>query len=337
MRLLFILILLILICGGVHRVFGKAPTTPKILFTSTRDGNREVYMMNPDGSEQVNLTQHPADDLNAAWSPTGDKILFVSDRQGTRVRDLYVMNADGSNVRRVFKRKIMADRTNPVWAPDSKQFAYWSVDWNRLKFGLYLGTFGEEDAERIGNGISPAWSPDGSEIVCSLSRHPHEAQLTFINVNTRTEEQPLSWKTLRRQYEPSWTATGDRLAFSGNRHPKPAILDRDLHDAWKDKQTIFIVNRDGTGLQQLVEEAGPAAHLPALSPDGSEVVWTQEINRRLQIFKIDVNTEVRTQLTHGGIFFQANADADWFDPAFALPVSPHPELLTTTWGEQKKE
>ena len=90
MRLLFILILLILICGGVYRVFGKAPTTPKILFTSTRDGNREVYMMNPDGSEQVNLTQHPADDLNAAWSPTGDKILFVSDRQGTRVRDLYV-------------------------------------------------------------------------------------------------------------------------------------------------------------------------------------------------------------------------------------------------------
>ena len=337
MRLLFIFILLILICGGVYRVFGTAPTTPKILFTSTRDGNREVYMMNPDGSEQVNLTQHPADDLNAAWSPTGDKILFVSDRQGTRVRDLYVMDADGFNVRRVFKRKIMADRTNPAWAPDSKQFTYWSVDWNRLKFGLYLGTFGEEDAERIGNGISPAWAPDGSEIVCSLSRHPHEAQLTFIDVNTRTEEQPLSWKTLRRQYEPSWTATGDRLAFSGNRHPKPAILDRDLHDAWKDKQTIFIVNRDGTGLQQLVEEAGPAAHLPALSPDGSEVVWTQEINGRLQIFKIDVNTEVRTQLTHGGIFFQANADADWFDPAFALPVSPHPELLTTTWGEQKKE
>ena len=63
------------------------PTTPKILFTSARDGNREIYMMNPDGSEQVNLTQHPASDMSAAWSPTGEQILFVSDRQGTRVRE----------------------------------------------------------------------------------------------------------------------------------------------------------------------------------------------------------------------------------------------------------
>ena len=339
MRLLFVffMILLMLVCGAVCRVFAKVPTTPKILFTSTRDGNREVYVMNPDGSEQVNLTQHPADDLNAVWSPSGDRILFVSDRQGTRARDLYLMDADGLNVRRVFKRKITADRTNPTWAADGEQFAYWSADWDRLEFSLYLGTFGEEDAEHIGNGTSPAWSPNGSEIVCSISRQPHEAQLTFINVNTRAEEQPLPWKTLRRQYEPSWSAAGNRLAFSGNRHPKPAILDRELHNAWKDKQTIFLVNRDGTGLRQLVDEAGPAAHLPVLSPEGSEVVYTQEINGHLQIFKLDINSGVRTQLTHGGIFFQANADADWFDPAYALPVSPQPDLLTTTWGKQKKE
>ena len=77
------------------------------------------------------------------------------------------------------------------------------------------------------------------------------------------------------------------------------ILDRDLHNAWKDKQTIYIVNRDGTGLRQLVEEAGRDAWSPELSPDGSEVLYTQGS----QIFKIDVNSGVRTQLTHilGGI------------------------------------
>ena len=94
--LIFCIISLMLMCGMVCRVFAKVPTTPKILFTSTRDGNREVYMMNPDGSEQVNLTQHRAGDLQAVWSPTGDQILFVSDRQGTRVRDLYVIDPDGS-------------------------------------------------------------------------------------------------------------------------------------------------------------------------------------------------------------------------------------------------
>ena len=103
--LIFVILILLMLNLSVSPIFAKAPTTPKILFTSSRDGNGEVYMMNPDGSEQVNLTQHPATDQGAVWSPAGDQILFVSDRQGTRVRDLYVMDADGSNVRRVFKKK----------------------------------------------------------------------------------------------------------------------------------------------------------------------------------------------------------------------------------------
>ncbi len=330
--LIFCLTLLVLICGDMFQVFSEVPTTPKILFTLSRDGNTEVYMMNPDGSEQINLTQHPADDLGAVWSPRGDQILFVSDRQGTRVRDLYVMDPDGSNVHRVFKKKITAWRTTPTWSPDGKQFAYISTDRIHIKSGLYLGTFGEEDAELLPYGQSPAWSPDGSEIACS---EPHQfgSRLTFINVRTRDREQPIPDKALRWQRHPSWSAAGDKLAISGNKHPLPVVLDRALHNAWADKYVIYIVNRDGTGLRQLVEEAGSDARLPVLSPDGSEVVYTQEINGQTQIFKIDVSSGVRTQLTHVG----RNADADWFDPTYALPVSPQPELLTTTWGEMKKK
>ena len=335
--LIFYIIILLVMCTTVCPLLAKTPTTPKILFTSLRDGNREVYMMNPDGSEQVNLTQHPADDMSAVWSPTGEQILFTSDRQGTRVRDLYVMDADGSNVRRVFKRKITADKASPTWSPDGKRFAYWSADRDRLKFGLYLGRFGEEDAEPLPYGRSPAWSPDGSEIACSVP-HQFGARLTFINVDTLEKEQPLPDKALRRQYKPSWSAAGDRLAISGNKHPLPVILDRDLHDAWATKDTVFIVNRDGTDLRQLVEEAGPAAVTSVLSPDGSEVLYTQETNGQLQIFKIDVNSGIRTQLTHiGGPFRRTNYGGDWFDPAYALPVSPQPELLTTTWSELKKK
>ena len=335
-----ILILLVLnVCASL--LFAKAPTTPKILFTSSRDGNREIYMMNPDGSEQVNLTQHRAEDMLAVWSPRGDKILFVSNRQGTGVRDLYVMDPDGSNIRRVFKRKAKGRRESPAWSTDGKQFVYNYTDWDRGEFGLYLGTFGEEDGELLPYGNSAEWSPDGSEIAYSIS-HQFGARLTFMDVRTRKLEQPLPDKVLQWQRNPSWSAAGDRLAITGNRHLLPVIdgkgLDeaRALHKAWSDKFTVFIVNRDGTGLRQLVEEAGPAARVSALSPDGSEVLYTQEINGRYQIFKIDVNSGVRTQLTHGGIVVQANTGGDWFDPAYALPVSPQPYLLTTTWGDVKK-
>ena len=326
---IFYLIVLVLMCESIFQVFAKPPATPKILFTSKRDGNREVYMMNPDGSEQVNLTQHPASDLQAVWSPTGEQILFVSDRQGTR--DLYVMDADGGNVRRVFKRKIEAWRTAPTWSPNSKQFAYQRKDWSRLKFGLYLGTFGEENDEFIANYGDPAWSPDGLEIAGSVG-HQLGSRLMFINVRTQEEKQPLPDAALQWQFDPSWSAAGDRLAFAGNKHPLPVLLDRNLHRAWKDKQTIYIVNRDGTGLRQLVDEAGRHAQYAEVSPDGSEVLYTQGL-AAFYIFKVDVNSGLQTQLTHTG----GDTGGDWFDPAYALPVAPQPALLTTTLAEQKKE
>ena len=273
----FILTIVLLLFGYVSLVDGKAPSTPKILFTSTRDGNREIYMMNPDGSDQVNLTQHPSTDLSAVWSPTGEQILFVSDRQGTRVRDLYLMDADGANVRRVFKRKITEWRANPTWSPDGKNFAYITSDRERPRSSLHLGTFGEEDSEILPYGNSPDWSPDGSEIACSVAQPPNGYRLTFLNIRTRKREQPIPDKILLWQFQPSWSSTGDKIAFSGNIHPLPKILDRDLHNAWMDKRSIYLVNRDGSGLRLLVGEAGPDAASPKISPDGSKVF----IHRRL--------------------------------------------------------
>lgn len=328
---IFSLLSLILLCTNVCTFFAKAPTTRKILFTSLRDGNREVYIMNPDGSEQVNITQHPADDLQAIWSPTGEQILFASDRNG--VRDLYLMDPDGSNIRRVFKKEVY--KKNPTWAPDGKSFAYAHVDWGKLTSTLYIATLGEQRVtEFILHGKNPAWSPDGTEIACSV-----DERLTLINVRTRSQKRLLPKKALFWQHHPSWSAAGDKLAFSWNNNPiPPAAAERPIWDAWQAKQTIYIVNRDGTGLQQLVDEAGSEVWYPALSPNGEQVLYTQEINGRFQIFKLDINSGLRTQLTHvvGLSLRQANTGGNWFDPAYALSVSFQPQLLTTTWGEIKK-
>ena len=335
-RLLVLAIsILFVLNGSVSPLFAKAPTTPKILFTSSRDGNREVYIMNPDGSEQVRLTQHPANDLSAVWSPTGEQILFISDRDG--VRDLFLMDSDGSNVRRVFKKEVYRGR--PAWSPDGTQIAYMHLRWDIDEYPIYIATLGEQkEEELIMNAHNPAWSPDGTEIACSIF-----AQIKIVNVRTGAQKRPLSRKIVDWQLQPSWSAVGNKIAFTGNNHPLPDLNGLELkeararHKAWQDKQTIFIMNSDGSGFKKLVAEAGPKASRPAISPNGEEVLYTQEINGLLQIFKVDVNSGVHTQLTHIGHFFQANSGGDWFDPAYALPVSPQPQLLTTTWGEVKKQ
>ena len=333
-RLFVILTFILLVLNAsVVPLFAKAPTTPKILFTSTRDGNRDVYIMNPDSTEQVNLTQHRAEDLQAVWSPTGEQILFVSDRGGAR--DLYLMDPDGSNVRRVFKFKIEAWRTSPTWSPDGKRFAYEYEDWNDLTSILYIATLGEQEPEEfLLNAWYPAWSPDGTEIAYT-AHHLNTRRLTLIDIRTRKQKRLIPKKAVAWQNQPSWSAAGDKLAFSWNNNPLPPphIIDVKIWDVWQAKETIYIVNRDGTGLQQLVDEAGSYAIYPALSPNGDEVLYTQQINGDFQIFKFDVNSGVRTQLTHIGW----NTGGDWFDPAYALPVSPQPQLLSTVWGEVKKK
>jgi len=62
---------------------------PRIAFTSNRDGNYEIYLMNSDGTGLRNLTNHPAQDNSAAWTPDGKNIAFVSNRAGGS--DVYLL------------------------------------------------------------------------------------------------------------------------------------------------------------------------------------------------------------------------------------------------------
>lgn len=337
--LIFFMFSLMLAHTLVYPILAKAPTLSKILFTSSRDGNREIYIMNPDGSEQVNLTQDPADDQQAVWSPTGEQILFASNR-GHKVWgtwDLYLMDPDGKNIRRVFKKETY--RNSPRWSPDGKQIAYENSNWDAGEIHIYIATLGEQEEKRIVEGFDPAWAMDGTELVY-VSYLLDARRLMLIDIRTRRQERLLHRKAMSWQNNPSWSSARDKLVFSWNKNPLPPNhrpgIDRFPRE-WEKKETIYIVNRDGTNLQQLVSEAGPKAVNPVLSPDGNELLYTQEINGRQQIFKLDINNDIQRQLTHVGHLYQANASTDWFDPAYALPVAPQPQLLTTVWGELKRE
>ena len=108
--LLLLVLSVAVLCVGAFPVLAEAPATSKIAFSSWRGRNLDIYLMNPDGSEEVQLTHHRRRDAGPKWSPTGEQILFDSDQDGAPGDwDLYLMNADGSNVRRVFPKSAMCD------------------------------------------------------------------------------------------------------------------------------------------------------------------------------------------------------------------------------------
>ena len=321
LKSIFPIIFLMLMCGTMSPLFAKAPETAKIVFTSRRDGNLEIYSMNPDGSDQTNLTQHRAKDSAPVWSPTGEHILFVSDRGG--IEDLYLMDADGTNVRQVFKKLI--GREFPTWSPDGKAVAYHRFHTS----SIYTASIDGKDETKVTDGLWPAWSPNGFEIAFMAAKfvwaengnlQAPNVRVQIINLQTHVEDKLLPGKI--GMFDPTWAPDSTQIAFF-----------------WIGRQEIghtmgiYAVNQDGGGLRKIADGGGSFASNPTWSPPGSELVYDKRVRGFRQLFKIASDDGVPERLTHRQ---GDNFNADWFDPAYALPVSPQPALLTTTWGEQKK-
>lgn len=317
-----------------HRtsVYAQAPETEKIVFVSKRDGNAEIYIMNPDGSEQVNLTQHPAEDYNPAWSPNGKQIVFSSDRTDD-VFDLYLMNPDGKNVQKVFKDNEY--RRYPAWSPDGKHIAYAQADKRKAirawgaRFAptadhtLYIATPNGTSIEKLTKGFEPSWSPDGNQLIFVVAGLKH-TPLGLFDLQTRTQK-VLRPEKLRWTLSPLWSPQGDKIAFGklseARFNERGGISFRN--------STLYIANPDGTALQQV---ADGSALDPTWSPQGNQLIYNDAIGIVYQLYKTDFNGGNPTQLTREG----NNFGADWSNPN-VLEISPSAHSLTTTWGEIKTD
>jgi len=103
-----------------------SPTASKIAFMSDRNGNRDIYLMNADGSELQNLTNTPHPEGRPEWSPDGSRIAFMSNREGNFNLgnfQVYVMNADGSGQARLtsYYDSVIDDLK---WSPDGTQISF---------------------------------------------------------------------------------------------------------------------------------------------------------------------------------------------------------------------
>ena len=322
----------LLMLNSSTSTWAQAPETAKIAFVSKRDGNPEIYIMNPDGSEQVNLSRHPAADFDLVWAPNGKQIMFSSDRGGG-VFDLYLMDADGRNVQKVFKSS--AYRRNPTWSPDGKQIVYAQGDPQKAQplFGLrliplthltlYVATLNGDSIEKLTEGFVPNWSPESQEITFVIGGLEH-TPLGIFDLQAHIQ-QMLLLKEMPWIIHPSWSPQGDKIAFSK--------IDKVGFDGQGflsfEESALYIANNDGTRLHQITKDKAGFASDPAWSPHGDELIYTGIGRAGVELFKTDLNGGNSIQLTHEG----SNSSPDWFDPT--LSVAPSVQSLNTIWGKIK--
>jgi TolB protein len=99
-----------------------SPDGQWIALSSTREGNQELYVLRPDGSQLRRLTSDPAIDAHPAWSPDGKQIVFATSRWGDL--ELALLQSDGSGLMRLTESSGLDDY--PVWTPDGKRIAFTS-------------------------------------------------------------------------------------------------------------------------------------------------------------------------------------------------------------------
>jgi len=249
--------------------------SPKIVFTSWRDGNSQIYSMNSDGSNVVRLTNNTASDEYAKWSPDGTKIVFGSNRDGHY--EIYLMNADGSNQTRLTNSTVQ--NHYPGWSPGGTKIAFASDrDGNRE---IYVMNADGSGQSRLTNNAAtdsqPAWSPDGTKIVFQSNR---DGVMQLYVMNADGSGQTLVPNSAGTQA--TWAA-GPKIVFSTSR---------------SGNSDVYVVNADGTGLINLSNNPASDGSAPTWSPDGTMIVFGSNRDGNDEIYSMNADGTNQTRLTN---------------------------------------
>jgi Tol biopolymer transport system component len=242
----------------------------KIAFVSRRDGNREIYEMNADGTNQTRVTNRtPFGISDPAWSPDGLKIAFASNRDGTE--KIYVMDADGSSEVRITNSQ--ADDSQPAWSADGERIAFTRISDLNAEIAnaeIYEMNADGTNQTKVTNSPAfdsePAWSPDGSKIAFTSNRDGSE-EIYVMNadgndvIRLTHDSGDVFLVNGVNSRAPSWSPDGSRIVFD-------RVAYGGICDIFECEPDIYVMNADGNG-QMRLDYGGS----PAWSPDGNKIAF----------------------------------------------------------------
>ena len=300
---------------------GYASRRTKIAFTSTRDGNSEIYVMDGDGRNQRRVTVNPAVDRLPAWSPDGKKIAFVSNRNNRNKdhKQIWVIDADGKNPIRLTDGLV---DSYPDWSPDGKKILYDAhlvPEGHHLAPGgiIVMDADGSNTRQLTVEGAHASWSPDGERIAFMSGRNGKVSHIYVMDADGQNQMQ-LTHDFVHKRL-PSWSPDGKRIAYVGD-------------------HVIWVVDSDGENQRQLTKIV-PDEH-PTWSPDSESIAFQSWGRDRglggrdlgLGIYMVDVTNGAVNAIQRDPEFW--NAEPDWLYPG-ELPVSPQGSRITM-WCRLKK-
>lgn len=222
--------------------------TGTLVFESDREGRPKIYTLALETGAIARLTSGPGwRDEKPVWSPDGRQIAFVSTRDGSY--DIYVMNADGSGVRRLTDHP--SAEHDPSWAPDGKSIVLAGERDGRGE--LYRVWLDSARVERVTSGfnraIMPAVSPDGRTIAYAAQT------IRWFQIHALPTGAPTAGRQLTSgepACRPIWSPDGRSLAYV----------------AGEDPSRIGAIDVPGGTVRTLFAHARLWSYDPAYSPDG---------------------------------------------------------------------